>query len=100
MRLGISNSIQSFPVKFTGQVGLVGTTCEADHAACFTGVNIVMEATVVIAATSGIQEGVTDTDHDGLDGEQRVWRSVAGAGSEFIPSASLRSSGGPHTNNA
>ena len=67
--LGVSDSFQSFAVMLASQVGLVVITGEADYTARFTDVNVVVEATVIIAATSGIQEGTTDTDHDEFDGE-------------------------------
>jgi hypothetical protein len=57
-------------------VGLVKITCEGENVTRFTDVNIVTEATGIVAATSGIQEGTTDTDHGELDGEQKVWRRL------------------------
>lgn len=67
MRQGVSGSLQGFSVRLAGQVGLMDSICQADHATRFTDVNLVVEATVVIAATSGIQEGATDAGHDGVD---------------------------------
>ena len=72
----------------TSQVGLIVMSGETDHAARFAGVDVVMGATVVVDATSGVQEGTTDTDHGGLDGGREMWRNVARIGSEFIPGAS------------
>lgn len=65
--LGVGDFLQSFPMVLAGQVGLVGVTCNADYTACFTDVDVVMKATVIIATTSGIQEGATDTNHEEPD---------------------------------
>lgn len=75
-------SLQSLLVILATQVGLVGFAREADHAARFTDVNVVVEATGIIATTSRIQEGATDSDHGGLDREQKVWR---GSGKNLYP---------------
>lgn len=69
MRLCVGGSLQSLPVILATQVGLVGIAREADHTARFADVNVVVEATVIIATTSRIQEGATDTDHGGPDRE-------------------------------
>lgn len=75
MCLGGGGSLQSLLVILATQVSLMGFAREADHATRFTDVNIVVEATAIIATTSRIQEGATDSDHGGLDREQSVTRS-------------------------
>ena len=75
MRLCVGGSRQSLPVILATQVGLVGIAREADHAARFADVNVVVKAAVIIATASRIQEGAADTDHGGSDREQKVWRA-------------------------
>ena len=70
----VTGSLRSLPVVPTTQVGLEGVARNTDHAACFTGVNVVVEATGIIATASRIQEGTTSTDHGRPDKEQEVWR--------------------------
>ena len=69
MCLCVGGSLQSLPVTPTAQVGLVGLAREADHTTRFADVNVVVEATAIIATASRIQERATDTDHGGQDGE-------------------------------
>ena len=70
---------------FTGQMCLVGITCDADHATRFAGVNVVMEATGIVVTTSGVQEGATDSDHGGWWGTESVAAAARTSGSELIP---------------
>ena len=69
MCLCVGDSLRSLPVILATQVGLVRFTREADHITRFTDVNVVVEATVIIATTSRIQEAATDGNHGGLDRE-------------------------------
>ena len=77
MYLGVSGPLQSFPVMLATQVGLVSITGKTDNVTRFASVDVVVGATVIVAATSGIQERATDTDHDRLDGGQKVWREMS-----------------------
>jgi hypothetical protein len=76
MYLGVSGSLHSLPVRLATQVSLVSIAGKTDHVTRFAGLDVVVGATVVVAATSGIQERATDTDHDRLDGGQKVWRGM------------------------
>ena len=70
----VTGSLQSLPVVPTTQMGLVGVARDTDHTACFTDVNVMVEAAGIIATASRIQEGAANTNHGGPDKEQKVWR--------------------------